>query len=142
MPHKMTWYIEKQVVLVQMWGEVTTADYSNYFRDCNLMFDQSERPMVHLVVDTSRVISNPNLLEIKRAMPKVPHPREGWIISVVDSDTNILSRFVVNAVSSVANKRVRQFNGIEAALAFLHDMDSTIDWDQARPEVLAFVAEA
>jgi hypothetical protein len=136
MPYKVDWYIEKQVVFVQMWGVLTVEEYGNYFRDCFVAYDQSERPTVHTVIDATRTIHNPNLLEIKRALPKENHPRVGWVLSVVDGPKNVLTRFVVNTVSSVTNQRLRHFNNLDEALAFLQTMDATIDWDQAQPEVL------
>jgi hypothetical protein len=136
MPYKVDWYVEKQVVFVQMWGKVAVEDYVNYFRDCHAAYDMSDRPMVHVIVDASRMVHNPNLLEIKRAMPKERHPREGWILSVVDGPANVLTRFVVNMVSNATNQRLRHFNNLNAAIEFLQNMDSTVDWDHARPEAL------
>lgn len=142
MPYKLDWYIEKQVVFVQMWGNVNVEEYANYFRDCFAAYDQSDRPMVHTIVEASRMVHTPNLLEIKRALPKENHPRVGWVLSVVNGPNNVLTRFVVNTVSSATRQRLRHFNTMEDTLAFLHSMDSTIDWDQARPEVLELVEES
>ncbi|HUN07756.1 MAG TPA: hypothetical protein PLQ56_14195 [Aggregatilineales bacterium] len=136
MPYKVDWYIENEVVFVQMWGSLELADYVNYFKDCYTAYDQSDRPMVHTIIDASRTTHNPNLLEIKRSLPKETHPRAGWILSVVDGPKNVLTRFVVNTVSNVTQQRLRHFNKLDEALTFLQSMDASVSWDLAHPEVL------
>ncbi|HUN07751.1 MAG TPA: hypothetical protein PLQ56_14170 [Aggregatilineales bacterium] len=138
MPYKVDWYIDKQVVHVKMWGRVPVEEYAAYFRDCFDAYDQSDYPTVHTIVDARCVLHNPNLLEIKRALPKENHPRVGWVLSVVDSPANTLIRMVVNTVSKLSNQRLRHFNEVDAAVEFLRHMDPEIDWSLARAEVLQF----
>ncbi len=138
MSHKVDWFVEKQIVFVKMWGRVTVEEYTTYFRDCYAAYDQSDYPTVHTVIDARCVLHNPNLIEIKRALPKQNHPRVGWVVGVVDGPANVLIRMLLNTVSKVTNQRLRHFNEVEDAFAFLRHMDPNINWSLARPEVLKF----
>jgi hypothetical protein len=135
MPYKINWLIDQQVLFTHMWGENSIQDYVAFFRESEALYDQGNG-QVHTIVDATHTQATPNVLELKRALPKTPHPNLGWGLGIVD---NPIARFVINIASTSSNQKVRQFNTLEAALTFLREHESDLNWDQMRPEVLTLI---
>jgi hypothetical protein len=136
MPYHIDWYIDQQVLFARLWGALDAQDYAAFFRDCYAAYDQSDRPMIHLVVDASQLTGEPKLMEIKQALPGTTHPQSGWAMAILKNGDNVLMRFMMNAFSSAANQRLRQVRSVDEGLGFLRRIDPSITWGQARPDVL------
>ncbi|HUN05165.1 MAG TPA: hypothetical protein PLQ56_01130 [Aggregatilineales bacterium] len=136
MPYHMDWYIEKQILMVHLHGDFTVTDYVQYFQDCYTAYNQSEGRKIHIIADSSFVTHNPNLLELRRHVPKGTHTNEGWVLNVISGPSSRLFRFVLNTISNASQKQIRHMNSIPQAIEFLRDMDSSLNWELARPEVL------
>jgi len=131
--------------MVHLHGDFTVTDYVQYFQDCYTAYNQSEGRKIHIIADSSFVTHNPNLLELRRHVPKGTHTNEGWVrthtnegwvLNVISGPSSRLFRFVLNTISNASQKQIRHMNSIPQAIEFLRDMDSSLNWELARPEVL------
>ncbi len=136
MPVKTQWYVPETVIYVQFWGETTVADMQQYIDDAYRLSDLSSRSLVHVIADTSRVTKGINIKEVMKTVSNVkPHPKAGWNITVGEKDKII--RFTTDVARQLLRLRTRSFNTIDEAVAFLKDIDHSIDWTTVDQKVLA-----
>jgi hypothetical protein len=60
------------------------------------------------------------------------HPRTGWLLII---STNKAFVFITDAMLQMAKIRHRHFPTLEAAIAFLKEVDSTLDWSQMTEDI-------
>lgn len=136
MPVKTQWYVPDAVIYVQFWGETTVEDMQQYIHDAYQLSDLSSRSLVHVIADSSRVTKGINIKEVMKTISNVkPHPKAGWNITVGEKDKII--RFTTDVARQLLRLRTRSFNTIDEAVAFLKDIDHSIDWTTTDQKVLA-----
>jgi len=79
MPIRVGWYIKNHVILTETWGHLTTSEYLQAMKKSKDMIDnaQGDHP-IHIIVDQTRMISQPNLDEL--ASGESANKRQGWIL--------------------------------------------------------------
>lgn len=137
MPFQVRWYIEKQVVYVRFWGELTVEDLRAEVEQGLHYVEISDRPLVHIIIDASKVTKNLNLRELGSVMSgRKSHPRGGWTIMVGEQD--ILMRFLASVGRQLLKLRQRSCDTFAQAVDFLKEVDTSIDWETADNTVLDF----
>jgi hypothetical protein len=127
---KTQWYVPDAVILVQFSGETTVDDMRQYIQDAYTLSDQSSRSLVHVIADSSNVTKGVNIKDVMKTLANVkPHPKAGWNITIGEKDK--LIKFTTDVARQILRLRTRSFDTIEEALAFLEDIDSSIDWEKA-----------
>lgn len=141
MPHKVEWYIENQIIFTRFWGETTLREVLEHGDELDAYFDQSDRPLVHLITDASQVTKGITLKDAAQlAKEGHLHPKSGWSIMVGQKD--MLVKFATNVARQLFKMRQRTFDTNEEALAFLKEIDVTIDWSKADPRVVETMPES
>jgi hypothetical protein len=106
-----------------------------YIKDAYILSDQSPRSLVHVVADSSNVTKNLNIKDVMKTLGNVkPHPKAGWNITVGETDK--LIKFTTDVARQILRLRTCSFDTLEQAIAFLKDIDPSIDWQQADQMVL------
>jgi len=132
---KTRWYIQDAVIYVKFWGETTVDDMRQFIQDAYELSDQSDRSLVHVIADSSRVTKGVNIKDVMKTLSNVkPHPKAGWNITIGEKDK--LIRFTTDVARQLLRVRTRSFNTIDEAVTFLKDIDPSIDWDKANKMVL------
>ncbi len=136
MPVKTQWYVPEAVIYTQFSGETSIEDMHQYIRDAYRLSDLSNRSLVHVIADSSRVTKGVNIKEVMKTVSSVkPHPKAGWNITIGEKDK--LIRFTTDVARQLLHLRTRSFNTIDEALAFLKDIDHSINWTAIDQMVLA-----
>ena len=132
---KTRWYVQDAVIYVQFWGETSIDDMRQYIEDAYELSDQSERSLVHVIADSSNVTKGVNIKDVMKTLANVkPHPKAGWNITIGEKDK--LIRFTTDVARQLLRLRTRSFDTMDQAIAFLKDIDHSIDWDKANKMVL------
>jgi len=132
---KTRWYVQDAVIYVQFWGETSVDDMRQYIQDAYELSDQSERSLVHVIADSSNVTKGVNIKDVMKTLANVkPHPKAGWNITIGEKDK--LIRFTTDVARQLLRLRTRSFDTMDQAIAFLKDIDHSIDWDKANKMVL------
>lgn len=140
MPHKIRWYIEGEVIYIQNSLETGSEEIQNLLKEINEYIAQSERPLVHIINDLSRVTRPSSLVETAQALKGVrPDPRMGWTIMVGEQDKLVV--FMSSIARQLLRLRQRSFKTLPEALDFLHEMDSGIDWSKADDKVFVYESQ-
>lgn len=136
MAYKIQWYIENHVLYTTFLGETSIEELRRCLKEINALVDQSDRPLVHVITDVTRLTKPLSLVSTTQAVVGYsPSPRTGWSITVGEQDK--LVRFVSDITRQILKLRQRSFKTVEESLAFLKDIDSTIDWSRADTTIFA-----
>lgn len=123
MPVQLSWYLEHHVIQIINSGTITDQDMLDADQPIIDYFNESNVPLVHLIVDNSNASYTPSVKAVTKAkFPK--HAKCGWVLLV--GPANSFMRFVNAVVSNVFKTRNRMFETFDEALDFLNDMDSSL----------------
>lgn len=131
----ISWQQTGRVIVVTLEGLLTLDDVQQMKARANAMVDaDGQPPMVHIIVDASQrgefAKDLRNVRNFRDVMRQANDDEAlaGWSI-VVDSNPDIIMRFVVNTVMQVLGRRFRVYTNMDEALDFLHMVDQTLDFD-------------
>jgi hypothetical protein len=126
----MQWYVDNKILFIQYWGEVTVDDLRRQIELNNRYIDESDAPLVHMIIDVSQITQPASMKDLTAALAGFkPHPRGGWTITVGEKDP--LTKFVSYIGRQLFRLRQRSFETFQQAVDFLKFMDTTIDWSKA-----------
>jgi hypothetical protein len=120
------WYtlVEGQVSMTTVVGHLTTETMRQNDRDFTAFIDASSAPMVHLIVDTRRMLSVPPISENRKAgFPY--HPRMGYNVTI-GAFRNPFVRLIITMSVAVIRIRYKDVDSLEEACAFLISKDSDL----------------
>ncbi len=120
---QLSWHLENRVLLVANSGAISDQDMLDVDQPIIDHMNQSNVPLVHLIVDNSDATYNPSIKTVSQAkFPK--HPQCGWVLLV--GPTSTFTRFVNAVVTNVFKTRNRMFDTRNEALDFLNEVDSAL----------------
>lgn len=129
MPHEISWLIEGEVIYNRNWGAGSEEETRQIIRDVRALVDQSDRPLVHAIIDNREVTATPSLIASAKVVREEPsHPRSGWLISI--QVTNPVLHFFTDVAMQMTKQRYRSFHTLPEGLAFLKATDDTVSWDK------------
>lgn len=127
MSARVAWLSENQVLHQQFYGQLVLKDMTDVVIRAQALVAAAPRT-VHLLADTRYLDKFPtNLAVLRRAVAVPSSANLGWVVYV--HNDNSLLKFFGGALSQFGSTRVRFriFDNYAAALAFLVEMDSTLD---------------
>lgn len=99
---QLSWQLENRVLLVANSGAISDQDMLDVDQPIDRM-NQSNVPLVHLIVDNSDATYNPSIKTVSQAkFPK--HPQCGWVLLV--GPTSTFTRFVNAVVTNVLRREI------------------------------------
>ncbi|MBE0690607.1 MAG: hypothetical protein IH587_10855 [Anaerolineae bacterium] len=135
MPVTTNWYVPNAVIYTRFSGEPTEDDIVSNSHAINVMVAESDRPRVHVLTDFTAVTTATPLAVILRASKFTrPHERIGWVITIGEQDPVI--KLMAKIARQLVHLKTRGVDTVEDAIDILKSLDDTIDWSQARGEVL------
>jgi hypothetical protein len=135
MAYAIGWYIEGEVVYVQYSGVASVEEMHQEMIEANEFLAQGTRPLVHMLVDTTKVTKASTLVEVAQAMKGFRlDPHAGWIITVGEPDK--LVKFITSIARQIWRVRQRSFDTMDEAIDFLREVDGELDWNKAEASIL------
>ncbi|MCA9908539.1 MAG: hypothetical protein KC519_07815 [Anaerolineae bacterium] len=136
MPYQNEWLVPNAVILTRFLGETTKEEMIASGNRTVAMIDSCDTQWVHIIVDSSAATSSPSLpatISTARATPV--HARAGWVCTV--GGQNGIVKLAMGVARELMNLRAQSFNSIDEAIVYLKRVDETIDWSQARMELVS-----
>lgn len=138
MPNSSQWYIPNEVLFQRYWGVITLDDLEKGMLKSKEMIESSSRHLVHCILDVGDVTESLPLADSLKLVRKIgSHPRAGWQITI--REKSLLVKMGSSFGRSLLNLRTRTFDSFDEAVAFLHDVDDTIAWENAEPAVIKVI---
>ncbi|NDJ62854.1 MAG: hypothetical protein GYB67_17165 [Chloroflexi bacterium] len=126
MPYTVDWYLPERIMRIQLSEELTIADAEQLSNISPTYINQGTAP-VHVLIDALTVEKYPTQIAqlSKVVKSKVDLAHLGWVIYATRSP---LLKFVFSTVTQIAmpNVRLRVYETLDEALAFLVDRDVTL----------------
>jgi len=127
MPYNLWWEIEKQVLYVSYSGDMTANELSRAMQDIAAEMKLNGGPFVNMISDMRSVRRQLSLPEVLNVIRRFEGSEQmGCSLNVGDSNT--ILRFTTNVAGQVMGQRMRSFDTPEEAMAFLREVDSSIEW--------------
>ncbi len=123
MPHEISWYQEKRIVLNRLIGSLDVEAGTQASEATSQFLNEGVAP-VHLIVDMTELKSFPtNITKVNTMNQYLKNPSLGWVVVI---GGNTLSQFLVNVLSQVIRFRVAQRPTLEQAVDFLRAQDPSL----------------
>ncbi len=127
MPYTIDWYIDRRVTYLQFYGQVVLEDVRGINAD-SIAFQEAGIPLVHMIIDISRVEKFPTNLAAIREMMKKQGDSEtvGWVL-IVGADNPVI-RFIASIITQLSGENIhfRLIDSLNDAVDFLHEHDATL----------------
>lgn len=125
MPYTVNWYLDKRIILANLWDDVTVDEYNEMAQMVEDMLTIGNDPYVHCIINMANIGNSPTrLVELQSALkPMLSHPQLGWSLPIMSDETQ---RYLVVMLSKIYQVRWREMKSIEEALQFLAQMDQTL----------------
>jgi hypothetical protein len=124
MPYTIAWYLPERIVISEGTGLMILADVRGFLDDGYAMI-ATGKPLVHLIVDISRVEkveSIPKSLRMVRE--STIHPNMGWVIFI--GRMNPMVTLLANLAGAIIQSRYRRCDTLADALDFLKERDVSL----------------
>lgn len=121
---KIEWLVENHLILLTAYN----WDVDGYTEDILKMvemIDQSDRQLVHILLDMSKLEHYPTKIPaiVAASKPLGTHERLGWVTTVIN---NKIISFLSQMAPMVFKVRYKTFEDIEEAKAFLISTDPSL----------------
>lgn len=135
MPFQTEWLVPNAVILTRFSGEASKDDMITSGNRSVAMIDSCDAQWVHIIVDSTAATTSPSLpTTISTARSTPIHERSGWVLTV--GGQNAIVKLAMGVARELMHLRTHSFDTVEDAIGFLKSVDDTIDWSQARTELL------
>jgi hypothetical protein len=127
MPYQVSWYVDQRVIYCRAFGTATIEDIHHLNRETQLHV-RAGQPLVHVICDLKGLDKYPtNIAGMRQSLEQMDHERMGWVI--VCGAGNALLRFIASLITQfiIPNVRLRMFDTVQQAVAFLREHDSTLE---------------
>lgn len=119
------WLIENKVIIGKPEGDPSPDDLTLASETYRVLIDQSDAPLVHVLVDESKLDTLPVSLKVLvDTLDFLKHPRLGWFILYGNDDQ--MKKFVSSTLTGITKVRHRRFATLKESLEFLAMVDTTL----------------
>jgi len=135
MGYAVKWYVNNEVLYVEMGERLTLEDLATGNHDIMQYMDDSPADRVHLLVNNSRLKQFPtDLGAIIHTTRLLRHPRCGMTVTY-DQSNNRLIETISTLMYRIFNRRRYSASSREEALAYLRKTFPDVAWDRADASV-------
>jgi len=126
MPYTVEETVPGQVMLAEIYGEVTWEDFENSCNEQMRLMENSDHDLMHIIAKMDRAESHPTSLGRLNSIfkPLMTHPKYGWL--VVIGMNNRLTIFLTTTLAKIFKIRYHTEDSVEDAIAFLKRVDATL----------------
>ncbi len=127
MPIQLQWLVQDRVIFGEYSGVITADEFRQAMSQTMTMIESSTMPLVHVIVDNTHVDEYPKSIPVLHDATKdlFSHPRYGWLL--VYGQTDRLSSFFLQVITSLFKVRFRMMQSRADAVAFLQHVDVSIE---------------
>lgn len=128
MASSYSWYLENQIIYVQIEDSVTLDDLKKGNRFISQCLDAALHRPVHILYDMRQVERiKVNSFQVRSNLKYLQHPNLGWLVAFgLRGLTSTIFDFMITMLSSIVGRRLHSTYTFDEALAFLHTMDKTL----------------
>jgi hypothetical protein len=120
----ITWKIERRIIYVDFWGNVSVEEIEKATHTVTQYIRDGQSP-VHVVADMLRVDHYPR--EFGRLAGAIPHLAETNLgKTILIGNNSGLIQMMVSVIRHAVQIDLRMFDSMEKTLAFLHETDPTL----------------
>ena len=124
MAHEIGWYRDGRVIVAHFYGNVSVDDIAAAFKFVGPAVENGT-PLVHVITSLEGVTKFPiQLKQISQMTGVLHHPSMGWSVMVSD---NTFAKYGGSVLTQLAKARFRIVNSMDAALAFIAYVDSSLE---------------
>ncbi len=124
MPASNEWMVPGRVLLTLISGDVQLAEIQASNSEAQDWIGAEGVAPVHSIVEMNSVERYPTSLKDIRSIVRADHPdKMGWVILVSD---HTIVRFLTSTIAQLLRQKVRTFNRLDEARAFLWQVDPTL----------------
>ncbi|MBN8635535.1 MAG: hypothetical protein J0M07_09460 [Anaerolineae bacterium] len=123
MPVGLAWLVEGKLILAKGWHALRADELPDFDERVLATIDQVSGSLLHGIHDYSEVETMPRIQDLSK-LKSGRHPKIGWVV-VIGLDDRLL-KFFVSTTLQIFGVRIRFMDNMEAALAFLQEVDSTL----------------
>lgn len=122
----LDWLIEEKVIFGHYFDVIASDELSNAMDDIVDMIEGSSAPLVHTLIDNTKLDDYPKNIRVLRDSTRqlLAHPRYGWLVVYGQNDK--LTQFFVQVATSMFKVRFRMFKTRGEAIEFLQYVDTTL----------------
>jgi len=122
-----SWFIQNRVIHQVCAGEMSLEDVSHGSTSIIEHIDESDAPLVHLIISETDLISLPtSLAAFTKSVEFLRHKRLGWFIIYGNMNQAPIVKFLGTAVITMAGVRHRRVETLRDALKHLAFVDTTL----------------
>jgi hypothetical protein len=123
MPFEMFWYVEKRVLFVRIYGALAVEEIGVLSKEALERLDNATERF-HILLDLTQIEKYPtNLGQVRKMMVRDKNPLLGWWVLI---GTNSFIRFLMSALSQVANIHFRAVASLDEATKALGEIDESL----------------
>lgn len=127
MATEVKWFLEGKIIHVIVEGDLSVQDVQAVSDGVRTHIDESDEPLVHLVLSEEKMDSLPKSLKsFSSAAEFVRHERLGWFLIYGNVERERIAVFLATIVISIAKVRHRRFHTLEESLEFLTTVDTKL----------------
>ncbi|GEM_PF-2119942 len=139
--YRAEWYIPNQVIFMAVWGDSSKEAMRSYLTMLNTMITESfaqsaasgkeygASHLVHVIADFTHIGKQVTVLDMAQVLKTfTPHPNIGWAITY--GAMHPIRRMITDIGRQMMKLRQRSFDTFDQAIAFLHEIDETLEWSK------------
>lgn len=121
------WLVKNKIIHQVCIGDMSLEDVEHGSASIINHIDESDAPLVHLVISEKDMISLPSSLNaFAKSVEFLRHKRLGWFIIYGNVDQALIAKFLGTAVITMAGVRHRRVETFNDALEHLAYVDTTL----------------
>ena len=127
MPHEITFYPQHHLLYERGFGIIPLDEVAEVYQTNIETLAQAKEP-IHILMDLRETEQiQASLIELRKVMQPIDSPNLRWMVLVIEG--NPLLQFLSSVLIQIVrrNTRHRLFKTMEEAVAFLQEMDTSID---------------
>lgn len=134
MPHTTTWYIEKRIIYMNIYGDITLDEATLINDDFNRYLDAGTAP-IHILVNDTQVGKMPfNVKQLRSRLTCMSHPNIGLLVSI--GEVNPILNYIMPMIAKIAGLIFIRRKTVADSLDYLSKHDATLNWEEANDAVL------
>jgi hypothetical protein len=133
MPYKTDWYIHKQVIYCEVWGEQTLEELRESNQIILNHLDQSDGRLIHIIVRDNKLEKIPvSIMQLQKVLTYSKHPQLGWVAMIGEKEKTVTENaqdFVILMLAKLTRARYIRLKTLRDALVHLQKVDTTVNWN-------------
>ena len=138
MAYQVGWYIEGQVIYLEIWGEQTVEELVEANTTMIEKLDSVDKRLIHILINDEKLEKIPvSLTKLQTILTYSKHSNLGWAVLYGNKQSLMknVQDFLMAMLAKIARARYIRVKTFDEAIDHLRKVDQTLDWDAVKEEV-------